>query len=329
MVQKQRPVNMAHCHTVMVDNDNSLAFFVDFLALQQTYLIGIHHNQQCIGCDNLQRLVRRNEVPSASCVKEGFQERPRQRRIAVNGNNRRYAAHLTHPQSAHSRTYRIQVAHAMPHDDDTVALFDQVAQRMGNNTAAHMTALFHAMGDAAVKFKSIHGFHRSLVTAAPQRNINTFACHLVAFLQSLAAAAYTNGQRGQPAGMQRPNLVENLETFFQHPANVPFLHHSNIAAVGNPAKETCASADILLQQTVDCFQFLGLFTVLHIIEQFVVTVDYNNQTCWPAFGIFVQRLLVERIIHQIHNAGTTAALCRTGIGGKTAVADFQILSMGA
>ena len=68
VVEQQRVVDMADRHAVVIDDNNALALFVDFLAFQQALLVGIHHDQQRAGRDNIQRLVRRDEVVSLACI---------------------------------------------------------------------------------------------------------------------------------------------------------------------------------------------------------------------------------------------------------------------
>ena len=75
MVNQRRVVNVAHRHAVVADDDDALALFVDLLAFQQALLVGIHHDQQCAGRDNIQRLVRRDEVVSLACIDESLQQR--------------------------------------------------------------------------------------------------------------------------------------------------------------------------------------------------------------------------------------------------------------
>ena len=71
-----------------------------------------------------------------------------------------------------------------------------------------MAALLDAVGDTAVELKAVNGLNGGLVAAAAQSYVDALACHLVAFLQGLSAVADADGQRGQPAGMQRTDLIE-------------------------------------------------------------------------------------------------------------------------
>ena len=70
----------------------------------------------------------------------------------------------------------------MAHDDDAVAALDQVAQRIGDNAAADVAALLHAVGNAAVELKAVHGLDGGLVSAAAKGNVNALTGHLMAFL---------------------------------------------------------------------------------------------------------------------------------------------------
>ena len=54
----------------------------------------------------------------------------------------------------------------MAHNDDAVTLFDKVAQGVGDDTAAHMTALFDTVGDTSVEFKAVYGLDSRLVAAS-------------------------------------------------------------------------------------------------------------------------------------------------------------------
>ena len=217
----------------------------------------------------------------------------------------------------------------MAHDDDAVTLFDKVAQGVGDDAAAHMTALFDTVGDTTVEFKAVHGLHRRLVAASAEGNIDALAGHLVTFLQSLAAVTYADGQRGKAAGMQRAHLVKNFKPFLQHPVDVAFLHYRNVAAVGDLAQETGAFGDVRFQQTVDGFQLLGLLAVLHVVEQFIVAVDHDDQAGGAAGGVFLQRLFINGIVHKVDDVGPAAALGCTCVGGEPLVPYAQVLTVGA
>ena len=196
----------------------------------------------------------------------------------------------------------------MPHDDNAVAALDEVAQRVGNNAAADVAALLDAVGDTAVELKAVNGLNGGLVAAAAQSNVDAFACHLVAFLQGLSAVADTDGQRSQPAGMQRTDLIEDVKALRQHPADVTLLHHCDVAAVRDLAQKAGAAPDVFLQQAVDSLQLLGLLTVLHIVKQLVIAVDDDDETGRAALVVLVERFFIKRIIDEIHKAGPAAAL---------------------
>ena len=173
---------MPHRHAVMVDDDDALASFVDLLAFQQSLLVGIDDDQQGVRRDDVQRLVRGDKVVSLTCFDKRFQQWPCQRGLAVNGNDGGHTAHLAHPQHTDRRADGIQVAHTVAHNDDAVAALDKVAQRVGDNAAADVAALLHAVGNAAVELKAVYGFYGGLVSAAAKGNVNTLAGHLMAFL---------------------------------------------------------------------------------------------------------------------------------------------------
>ena len=166
MVEQQRVVDMADRHAVVIDDNNALTLFVDFLAFQQALLVGIHHNQQRAGRDNIQGLVRQDEVVFLACIDESLQQRACQSGVAVDGDGRRDAADLADAQHTDGRADGIQVAHAVAHNDDAVTLFDKVAQGVGDDTAAHMTALFDTVGDTSVEFKAVYGLDSRLVAAS-------------------------------------------------------------------------------------------------------------------------------------------------------------------
>ena len=222
---------MTHRHTVMVDDNDAAAFFVDFLAFKQALLVGVHHDEQRVGCDDIQRLIRGNKIMPLTCIDHGFKQRPCQRGLAVDGNDRRDAAHLADAQRTDGRADRVQIGHAVAHDDHAVAAADQVAQCIGYDAAADMAAFLHAVGNAAVKFKAIHRFDSRLITAAAEGDVNALPRHLVTLLQRFAAVANTDGKSCKPAGMQRAHPVQNVEPPLQHPADIAFLDHRNVAAV--------------------------------------------------------------------------------------------------
>ena len=130
----------------------------------------------------------------------------------------------------------------------------------------------------------------------------------MAFLQGLSAVADADGQRGQPAGMQRTDLIEDVKAFRQHPADVTLLHHCDVAAVRDLAQKAGAAPDVFLQQAVDSLQLLGLLTVLHIVKQLVIAVDDDDETSRAALVVLVERFFIKRIIDEIHKAGPAAAL---------------------
>ena len=120
--------------------------------------------------------------------------------------------------------------------------------------------------------------------------------------------ADTDGQRGQPAGMQRTDLIEDVKALRQHPADVTLLHHCDVAAVRDLAQKAGAAPDVFLQQAVDSLQLLGLLTVLHIVKQLVIAVDDDDETSRAALVVLVERFFIKRIIDEIHKAGPAAAL---------------------
>lgn len=121
----------------------------------------------------------------------------------------------------------------MSHNDYAVALANLVGQRVGNNPAAHMAALFHAVGNAAVKLKAVHRLDGGLVAAASQGDINALPGHFLAFKQRLAPVAQPDGDGDHTAGVQGTHLVQDIKTGFDHPAGVALLHHRNIPVVGD------------------------------------------------------------------------------------------------
>ena len=98
--------------------------------------------------------------------------------------------------------------------------------------------------------------------------------------------------------------------------DVAFLHYRNVAAIGDLAQETGAFADVRFQQTVDSFQLLGLLAVLHVVEQFIVAVDHDDQAGRAAGGVFLQRLFINGIVHKVDDVGPAAALGGACVGGK-------------
>ena len=141
--------------------------------------------------------------------------------------------------------------------------------------------------------------------------------------------ADADGQCGQPAGVQRAHLVQDVKALLQHPAHVAFLDHGDVAAVGDAAQKAVTARDVLLQQAVDGFQLLGLFAVFHVVEQFVIAVDDEDQAGGAALGIFVQSLFIKRIVDEIDDAGAAAALGGTGVGGKAALPHRDVLPVRA
>ena len=83
MVEQQRVVDMAHRHTVMVDDNDAAAFFVNLLAFKQALLVGVHHDEQRVGCDDIQRLIRGNKIMPLTCIDHGFKQRPGQCCLAI------------------------------------------------------------------------------------------------------------------------------------------------------------------------------------------------------------------------------------------------------
>ena len=122
---------------------------------------------------------------------------------------------------------------------------------------------------------------------------------------------------------------QDIKPLLDHPSDIAFFHHpAKYRLLDTLRREAGAPSDIGFQQAVDGFQFFCLFTVLHIIKQFIVTVDDNNQTGRAALGIFLQGLLVERIVHQIHNTGAAASLGSPCIRSVAPLPHSQILTMG-
>ena len=306
MVDQRRVVNVAHRHAVVVDDDDALALFVDLLAFQQALLVGIDDDQQRVRRDDVERLIGCDKVVALACIKKSLEQRPCERSLAVDGDDRGHIAHFADAQHADGGADGVEVTHAVPHDDNAVAALDEVAQRVGNNAAADVAALLDAVGDTAVELKAVNGLNGGLVTAAAQGNVDALACHLVAFLQGLSAVADADGQRGQPAGMQRTDLIEDVKAFRQHPADVTLLHHCDVAA--DLAQKAGAAPDVFLQQAVDSLQLLGLLTVLHIVKQLVIAVDDDDETSRAALVVLVERFFIKRIIDEIHKAGPAAAL---------------------
>ena len=308
MVDQRRVVDVAHRHAVMVDDDDALALFVDLLAFQQALLVGIDDDQQRIRRDDVERLIGCDKVVALACIKKSLEQRPGERSLAVDGDDRGHFAHFADAQHADGGADGVEVTHAVPHDDNAVAALDEVAQRIGNNAAADVAALLDAVGDTTVELKAVNGLNGGLVAAAAQGNVDALACHLVAFLQGLSAVADTDGQRGQPAGMQRTDLIEDVKALRQHPADVTLLHHCDVSAVRDLAQKAGAAPDVFLQQAVDGLQLLGLLTVLHIVKQLVIAVDDDDETGRAALVVLVERFFIKRIIDEIHKAGPAAAL---------------------
>ena len=328
MVNQQRVVNVAHRHAVMVNDHHALTLLVDLLAFQQALLVGIHHNEQRLGRDHIQSILRRNEVMALPRFVEGLDQLGCQRGVPVDGNDRRNITQFAHAQRTDGSAHRVQIGHTVAHDDDAVALADQVTQRIGNDAAAHMAALLHTVGYAAVKLETVHRLDGALVAAPAKGDVDAFTGHFLALFQR-PAVAHANGQGGQPTRMQRTDPVKNIKTLLQHHPQVAFLHHRNVAAVGNAAQETVGASDILLQQFVDGLQFPRLFAVLHVIEQFIVAVNHDDQIRRAAGRVFVQCVLIKRIIHQIDHCGTFGAGAGAGVGSKPVIAHRQILPMRA
>ena len=104
----------------------------------------------------------------------------------------------------------------MPHHKHVIAFADQLAQRRRHNTGAHLTALFHALGDAAVKRKAVLRALRCLVAAAAERHVERLpCCHLR--LAEVVAAADADGQSDPPvvAGGQLAHAIQDVE-FARH-----------------------------------------------------------------------------------------------------------------
>ena len=328
VVEQDGVVDMPHRHAVMVDDHHPLAFFVDLLAFQQAFLVGVHDDQQRFGGDDLVGLLRLDEVVALARFIEQLDQLAGQRGAAAYRDDRGHAAHLADAQHADGRADGVQVAHAVAHDQHAVALADLVLQSVCNDAATHMAALFDAVGDAAEKFETVDGLDGGLIAAAAQRDIDALAGHVLALGQRFAAMAYADGNGQHTAGMQRADLVQDVEAVLDHAADVPLLHHRDVAAVGDPAQKPGGLADVLLQQAVDGLLLVGLLRILHVGKQLVVAVDDDDHVGRAAGGVLVQGIFIEGIVHQIDDAGAVGRGAGAGVSGKAESVGRDVLAVG-
>ena len=100
MADQRRVVDVAHRHAVVVDDDDVLALFVDLLAFQQALLVGIDDDQQRIRRDDVERLIGCDKVVALACIKKSLEQRPCERSLAVDGDDRGHIAHFADAQHA-------------------------------------------------------------------------------------------------------------------------------------------------------------------------------------------------------------------------------------
>ena len=192
-----------------------------------------------------------------------------------------------------------------------------------------MAALFDAVGNAAEKLEAVQRLDGGLVAAAAQRDVDALAGHVLALGQRFAAVADADGDGQHTAGMQRADLVQDVEAVLDHAADVPLLHHRDVAAVGHPAQKAGGLADVLLQQAVDGLLLVGLLRVLHVGEQLVVAVNDDDHAGGAAGGVLVQGVFIEGIVHQVDDAGAVAGGAGAGVGGEPEAVGRDVLPVGA
>ncbi|MNI55421.1 hypothetical protein D3C73_1103720 [compost metagenome] len=137
-------------------------------------LVGIHHDQQRMLSHDLQCLLRGDEAPVQLIVPFNLLHHPGDGRIRpLHHNAGFYIVHLRRLKQTDRSPNGIYIRRAVAHNQHLVALLHKVAQRMGNDPRPDSRPLLRRITLAAIEGQALACLYCGLVSAAPQRHVQT------------------------------------------------------------------------------------------------------------------------------------------------------------
>lgn len=189
MIEDHGVVNVADALAVMVDHNDILGALINGLALNHSRHVRIHNDDERTRRDLIFHLVGCAQTSLVVGILKLRQQFFAQRALFVHNDARGLMTHLTDAPHADRAADAVEIGHLVAHDDNVVALHDQIVERRRDDTALDFGALFHAARYAAVELKAVLALDGGLVTAAAERHVERLHGHFLAFAERIAQTA--------------------------------------------------------------------------------------------------------------------------------------------
>ena len=253
MIKNQRPVNVVHHFSMMVDDYHVFTTFKYVGALHKMRRVGIHYKQKRISPNLVHRFLRRDEkvLFFIGCVI--IHQRIGETFFLIQNNLDMLVHTITGSRKTNAGTHRIQIREFMPHNQHIVAVFNQLPHSGSQNPAAHLGPFLNSLRDSAVKLKILSGFYRNLIAAASQSHLQGLTGIRLVLFQAVGSHTCANRKRNRHplGGKDIFRFIQDWKTLLNHSVKIALFQHNQITIPLQTLNKALGAVDSLFQHMVD------------------------------------------------------------------------------
>ena len=173
--------------------------------------VGVHHHENAPVVRHQQGVLTGHEhIPVFRDCLDFLDQLPGGVVFQINDDIGLLAPLAAQAADAHGRAHGVQVGILVSHNEYPAALADQLHQRIGRHTGAHLAAVIRFPVPSAVEIEVDPILDDRLIAAPAQRHFDAQRGKVIAFLEALAVHAQADGNGGGQAGG-----IDNLVNVFQ------------------------------------------------------------------------------------------------------------------